>query len=158
MTRILWLLIPTSSAGKLASGCSSSGDKRGMLLLHPIRGNYKFPWYSCNFWIIDLIHKWFIFRTSNQLPGKICQEVKSLFCPEFVIFWILLPSFSHCKHKCLQDIRSSAIKTTLKVLREDPPDQIVCFFEHCSRRGGGHPHVQKLMLQLLYNSGGSRVE
>ena len=28
-------------------------------------------------------------------------------------------------------------------VRDDPPDQIVCFFEHCSNRGGGQTHVQK---------------
>ena len=50
-------------------GCSSSGDEKGMLLLHPIRWNYKSPWHSCNFWIIDAIYKCIIFRTSNQLPG-----------------------------------------------------------------------------------------
>ena len=37
----------------------------------------------------------------------ICEEVKSLFCPEVLIVRLLLHSFPHSKHKCLPDIRSS---------------------------------------------------
>ena len=39
--------------------------------------------------------------------NMICEEVKSLFCPEALIVRLLLHSFPHSKHKCLPDIRSS---------------------------------------------------
>ena len=39
-------------------------------------------------------------------------------------------------------------------LRDAPQYQIVCFFFNIVQRGGGQTHVQKILLQILYYSGG----
>ena len=40
------------------------------------------------------------------------------------------------------------------MLRDAPQYQIVCFFEDCSKGGGGQTLNQKILLQILYYSGG----
>ena len=54
----------------------------------------------------------------------------------------------------LQDCHISFCHQGLSKVRDALPDQIVCFFEHCSNRGGGSNPCSKILLQIWYNSGG----